>query len=178
MEESRIEITDRLRREGRWAEASKFKQAKFNQLKAEGIRGEERKDQAWDALELAFPPLPEPEPEEPKELEDFVGDFDLGAADLPLEMEWVANHPKLIDDTKAAKDYPEPPNAKALNMFHWAQGAKTKFFDKVMALMAEKHKKGKMDGDDDDGTAATLELCAKYEADIGYVRDETKGDDE
>jgi len=54
-------------------------------------------------------------------------------------------------------------------MLHWAMTNRTKFFELVIrnALKAHSDATGN-DGDIDDGTAATLELVAKYEADMGY----------
>jgi len=47
MNESKIDLTDRLRREGRWAEASKFKDAVVRELRAQGMRKTEAVEEAW-----------------------------------------------------------------------------------------------------------------------------------
>ena len=41
MNESKIALTDRLRREGRWAEASKFKDAALADFRAKGMKRDE-----------------------------------------------------------------------------------------------------------------------------------------
>jgi hypothetical protein len=56
--ESRIELTDRLRREGRDEEASLYRNQVREQLRAEGKTRKEAMEGAWEATRLAFPPLP------------------------------------------------------------------------------------------------------------------------
>lgn len=56
MNESKIELTERLRREGRWAEASKFKDMVLADCRAKGFKRDEASDAAWEAMERAFPP--------------------------------------------------------------------------------------------------------------------------
>lgn len=62
--ESKIAITDRLRREGRWDAASLFKDQVFEELRSAGIRGQQAKDTAWAEMARRFPPLPVVEPVE------------------------------------------------------------------------------------------------------------------
>ena len=57
MNESKIQLTHRLEREGRWPEASKFKD---DQIASHRSEGESRKDAqlaAWEEMELRFPPI-------------------------------------------------------------------------------------------------------------------------
>ena len=56
MNESKIALTERLRREGNWSEASKFKDDALRDLRAKGIKRDEASDAAWEAMEQAFPP--------------------------------------------------------------------------------------------------------------------------
>ena len=42
MNESKIELTERLRREGRWPEASKFKDAAVKDFRDKGMKRQER----------------------------------------------------------------------------------------------------------------------------------------
>jgi hypothetical protein len=58
MEESKIELTDRLRREGRWAEASARKEAIRTQLRAEGMSRAEANPEAWRRMAAEFPARP------------------------------------------------------------------------------------------------------------------------
>ena len=58
MNESKIGITERLRREGRWDEASKFKDEALKELRSNGMKRDEASESAWDAMEQAYPPTP------------------------------------------------------------------------------------------------------------------------
>jgi hypothetical protein len=58
MNESKIELTERLRREGRWAEASKFKDTVLAECRAKGFKRDEASEAAWEATEQAYPPKP------------------------------------------------------------------------------------------------------------------------
>ena len=61
MNESKVELMDRLRREGRWAEASKFKDTALADFRAKGMKRDEAGAAAWEAMEKAYPPSPEEE---------------------------------------------------------------------------------------------------------------------
>ena len=58
MSESKIELTERLRREGRWAEASKFKDETVKKLREGGMKRSDANEKAWEEMAQAFPPLP------------------------------------------------------------------------------------------------------------------------
>ncbi|MFZ1935394.1 MAG: hypothetical protein WCB27_21525 [Thermoguttaceae bacterium] len=72
--ESKIELNDRLRREGRWNEAAVWKDAKIKELRATGMKRAEAKEEAWRLMAERFPPLPKPEPDEDDD--DYGDDFD------------------------------------------------------------------------------------------------------
>jgi hypothetical protein len=55
--ESKIGLTERLRREGRWGEASKFKDEALKELRSKGMKRDEASEAAWEAMEQAFPPM-------------------------------------------------------------------------------------------------------------------------
>ncbi|MFZ1934209.1 MAG: hypothetical protein WCB27_13485 [Thermoguttaceae bacterium] len=74
MEESKIELHDRLRREGRWNEATVWKDAKIKELRATGMKRADAKEKAWRLMAEKFPPLPKPEPDEDDD--DYGDDFD------------------------------------------------------------------------------------------------------
>jgi len=65
MSESKIGLTERLRREGRWAEASKFKDETVKKLRGEGMKRAEAGEEAWRRMAEAYPPpaAPGPAPE-------------------------------------------------------------------------------------------------------------------
>jgi hypothetical protein len=56
--ESKIELTERLRREGRWAEASRLKDTALADFRAKGMKRDEAANAAWAAMAEAYPPLP------------------------------------------------------------------------------------------------------------------------
>jgi hypothetical protein len=58
MNESKIDLTERLRREGRWAEASKYKDEVVKKLRASGLKRCEAGEQAWQEMAEAFPQTP------------------------------------------------------------------------------------------------------------------------
>lgn len=57
MKESKIVLTERLRREGRWAEASKLKDTVLAECRNKGLKRDKASEAAWEAMEQAFPPL-------------------------------------------------------------------------------------------------------------------------
>ena len=59
MEESKIELTERLRAEGRWGEASRFKDEKLRELRSQGMTKAEAGEAAWEATAEKFPPQAE-----------------------------------------------------------------------------------------------------------------------
>ena len=56
MNESKVELMDRLRREGRWSEASKFKDTAMADFRAKGMKRDEAGAAAWEAMAEAYPP--------------------------------------------------------------------------------------------------------------------------
>lgn len=62
--EDRIDVCDRLRREGRWQEATGLRERIRRQLRAQGVSRSIAKDRAWDEMIAAFPPLAEQRDEE------------------------------------------------------------------------------------------------------------------
>ncbi|NLF06359.1 MAG: hypothetical protein GX594_00025 [Pirellulaceae bacterium] len=64
MQESKIELTERLRREDRWGEASKRKDEIIRLLRADGMKRAEASEEGWRRIAAEYPPLPEPEAEE------------------------------------------------------------------------------------------------------------------
>jgi hypothetical protein len=67
MNESKITLTDRLRREGRWDEACIFRDQKRREFRAAGMSKVEAREAAWEACAAAFPPLSLPAPESKRE---------------------------------------------------------------------------------------------------------------
>jgi hypothetical protein len=55
--ESKIALTERLRREGRWDAATKFKDDALRDFRSKGMRRDEASEAAWEAMEQAYPPI-------------------------------------------------------------------------------------------------------------------------
>ena len=60
--ESRIDATARLRREGRWDEATAFREAQRQRLRSEGLPRQKAVEAAWAAMVKKFQPLPPAKP--------------------------------------------------------------------------------------------------------------------
>jgi hypothetical protein len=64
--ESKIELTERLRLEGRWPQAALFKDETLRQLRSDGMTKADAAEEAWRRMAEKFPPLPDaqqiPEP--------------------------------------------------------------------------------------------------------------------
>lgn len=108
MDESKIGLTERLRREGRWAEASKFKDETVKKLRADGMKRAEAGEQAWQKMAEVYPRLPPPEPasepvagEAPRadtaEDEDMVARRLCDAAEQEVER-WQQKHGVVVPD--------------------------------------------------------------------------------
>ncbi|MFH1921528.1 MAG: hypothetical protein ABIP48_16815 [Planctomycetota bacterium] len=111
MDESKIDLTERLRREGRWAEASKFKDETVKKLRKEGLKRAEAGEQAWRKMAEVYPPLPAAEPipgtaAEDEQATDLAGDkltqLVCGAAEGEVERWQEKYGVTLLDDARAA----------------------------------------------------------------------------
>lgn len=58
MDESKIELTERLRRENRWEEASNFRETARADFRAKGMNRKEAAEAAWASTAESYPPLP------------------------------------------------------------------------------------------------------------------------
>ncbi|MBN2579525.1 MAG: hypothetical protein JXB10_11080 [Pirellulales bacterium] len=153
MIESKIELTERLRREGRWAEASKFKDTALKEFRSKGMKKAEASEEAWSAMEKAYPPLPTPvEPEHRNDVSDAEGRTAVlvGSSPLPAswgeipesapfdaEVEWVHQNRILVVE--------ERPSGKP--MLHWerAQSPAPSHGARGLMEFAATNRKGFMD---------------------------------
>ena len=113
MNESKIALTERLRREGNWSAASKFKDDALRDFRAKGMKRDEASDAAWEAMQQAFPPTAsvasttdiraeEPIDTRVQGLSEIPADWpQLPAnASLQVEISWVsANRLRVRDGT-------------------------------------------------------------------------------
>lgn len=98
MNESRIDLTDRLRTEGRWAEASQFKDQELRKLRGGGMPKSEASESAWEAMAEKYPPLPDAETAAVSVQIQGLADIPASWGDLPgnaslqAELAWVQSN--------------------------------------------------------------------------------------
>ena len=138
MDESKIELTHRLEREGRWSEASLWKDQHIASLRGEGMPRKEAQQAAWEALEKRFPPVESEEESSPLEA------FPEGLADLPdsstedfvKDALWV--YSRLGMANVKPSDAPSP---GAWSLLRWAKRNEDRFFEVIMPkVMAAKNR--------------------------------------
>jgi hypothetical protein len=142
-QESRIDATDRLRREGRWAEASLFRDATIKQLRADGICRTEASEAAWDRMLDKYPPLPQEESD--------AGLCDYPWPDTPAtpqrllaDIEWVY---RSLGEPMQPKD---APTSGAWGLWRWARQNPGHFFKNfLLRVMLGTPKKAQGEEDDD-----------------------------
>ena len=165
MQESKIELTERLRRDGRWSEASKRKDEIVQQLRAEGMTRNAAGEEAWRRTGDEFPPLlstadPKVEPErlDAAEEQRVVGPTVLPVAwgELPdsagfaAEVEWVhQNRVLVVEDRPAGKSIlhwdrarKPAPSYGAVNLMEYAATNLKGFMDILQKVV-------KLNGDSD-----------------------------
>ncbi len=129
MQGSKIALTERLRKECRWDEASRFKDEHIAKLRAEGKPRKEAQQAAWEALEKQYPPL-EAEPagsEEGAYPPDLIETGALGSSDFHDDARWVYQHIAVAD--VKPEDAPTP---GAWALLKWAKRNEDRFFEQVM----------------------------------------------
>ena len=127
MAESKITATDRLRREGRWEEASLWRDDMRKQLRAEGHTKAKANEASWQAMIEAFPPLST----SPDETSDTMELLDLdnydSQPDMSRDILWV--YENLARKGVAAKD---APGLGAWGLLQWARKFSNRFFEQVL----------------------------------------------
>jgi hypothetical protein len=107
MNESKIELTERLRRENRWGEASKFRETARADFRTKGMGRQEAVEAAWAAMAEAYPPLPEAtaEPASISVRVQGLGDIPESWGELPsntslqAELSWCqANRLRVVEE--------------------------------------------------------------------------------
>jgi hypothetical protein len=124
--ESKCIATDRLRREGRWAEASLWRDQKRTQLRAEGKTRTEANEAAWQAMIEEFPPLPPselPVGDHAVELLDIDPDSYDGQSGCAGDIGWVYTN---LSVKSAAPN--QAPSAGAWALLQWARRNSDRFF--------------------------------------------------
>lgn len=158
MAESKIAATERLRREGRWEEASAYREAERERFKAEGHKGA-ASEMAWTSMLERFTPLPVEElPSRPVgEAVEKMSDEDLDA----LLAKSGDGKPDFHADVMFAywnlENYrakpADAPSMGAWSVLQFARGNRNRFFEQVLPkALAKTHDEQEDDAPLDDLT--------------------------
>jgi len=133
--ESKIDLTHRLQREGRWPEASKFKDDRIASHRSEGTSRKDSQLAAWEEMEQKYPPIAEPS--ELLDPQDIPADsWEDSGVDFAGDAMWV--YSKLA----CAHILPEDaPSAGAWSLLQWAKGHKDRFYEQTMPKAIATRKK-------------------------------------
>ncbi len=145
MTESKIDLTERLRREGRWSEASKFKDAKLAEFRANGMKRTEAAEAAWTAMADAYPALAGAEPVAGSLEAKPTGAPPIPWSDLPTEANfddevlWVhQQYILIVEETPRGRIIhwgratTEPPSTGACSLARWAAENQTAFYKDLL----------------------------------------------
>jgi hypothetical protein len=134
MTESKIVATDRLRKEGRWEEASLWRDEKRKQLRADGQAKASSNEASWDAMRDQFPPIPQSDHAPAKgsstgglELVDAGSSDYNGQPDLVRDTLWT--YENLARRGVTPKD---APSLGAWSLLGWARESQDHFFEKML----------------------------------------------
>jgi len=138
MDESQIVATDRLRIEGRWEEASLYRDQMRKQLRAEGKSKAEAREASWAAMLVKFSPLPaevcgedESETEAAQaELAELVARTEGQEAFLVNDLHWA--YENYLDDSITPQD---APSRGAWMTMKFARSSPNKFMELVFGKL-------------------------------------------
>jgi len=145
--ESRSAATNRLHREGRWEEASIYRDNVRRELRAQKVPRTEANDRAWTAMIENFPPLAVPaqasvadaDPSIEEETIDFAALLERtkgNRPDLDRDALWAYEQLDVITATPDAA-----PSLGAWGLLKWARGNRNRFFEQVLPKVAASKKK-------------------------------------
>ena len=132
MTESKIDLTDRLRREKRWEEAAQYKDSTAKQLRDGGMKRGEANEAAWESMAEKYPPLAAPQEEESNQDLEFSAEQTAGLPPGSLEdfftdADWVYGNLE-----RGEVDPATAPSSGALALLKWATRNKNDFFGKIV----------------------------------------------
>ncbi len=129
MQESKATATDRLRREGRWNEASKFKDETIANQRREGMGRQDAQAAGWTAMLEKFAPAPNSG--ENGELATYdpatINLPDSSPASFLTDAFWVYNQLGKGSVTAA-----EAPSSGSWALLRWAKRNEDRFFEQIM----------------------------------------------
>jgi hypothetical protein len=135
MKESKIHATERLRQEGRWDEASAYRDEVRGRLRSEGMPKSEADEAAWEAMIERYAPIlaSEAEPEvtgldlDDADLDALAAKFDGQPADFSRDAQWTYEN---LDNRRAAPT--AAPSLGAWSMLKWARENRNRFFEHLL----------------------------------------------
>lgn len=138
MKESKSQLTNRLRREGSWEEASLFKDGEIRRLRSEGMKRAEAQAAAWEAMEERFPPqdVPMDSGEDGASWEEFAAVAPSTPDSFVRDGLWV--YERIAVKGVKPSDAPSP---GAWSLLQWARRNKSKFFDSILPKVLAAHQK-------------------------------------
>jgi hypothetical protein len=143
--ENRLQATERLRREGRWEEASAFKEVQRQALRAQGTPRSKANDQAWVNTIEKFSPSPlaegsldsaDPQGFDEAEIERLMLRADGAATDLTRDVEWAYANA----ENKAVRPG-DAPSPGAWSMLQFAKRDPGKFYSQLLPKVATPNKR-------------------------------------
>jgi len=144
--ESKSSATDRLRHEGRWEEASEFKDTLIVNLRDYGMKGTDAREAAWEVMIEKYPPILAVEVSESSSDEQLpdIGDdalerFSNTSHNLTRDILWV--YESLEDKRIQIED---APSLGAWSLLRWARDYRNRFFEQLLpkALASKKDEIG------------------------------------
>ena len=141
MIESKIVATDRLRQEGRWEQASLWRDEKRKQLREDGQTKAGSNEASWDAMLRQFPP---------SEYAPAAGSSTDGLELVDVGPDDYESQPDLVRDTlwvyenlvRKGVEAGDAPSLGAWSLLHWARQNKNRFFEQTLPkAMAIKEKR-------------------------------------
>jgi hypothetical protein len=149
-ESSKTETMERLRSDGRWSEASLWKDAKVKELRESGMKRTDATEEAWRLLEIEYPPLAiEPAGVTGRVVGTTalpIGWGDLSeSAPFATEVEWVHQNRVLVVEEKAAgrcvlhweRARQPAPSYGAVNLMEFAATNRKGFMDILQRVKPE-----------------------------------------
>lgn len=163
MQESKIEVTDRLRGEGRWEEASKYKDDAVKRLRAEGMPAKEAREAAWCEMSKKYQASDAPQESfAVSDLKDLDAAQITALANAPLDyagdVVWVYRH---MENPHVALT--DAPSLAAWGLLKYARGNKQRYYEVVLPKAIDSPSKSQATGksvanDDVEDDLATNEL--------------------
>ncbi|HBO43602.1 MAG TPA: hypothetical protein DD670_06670 [Planctomycetaceae bacterium] len=136
--ESKSTLMHRLRREGRWDAASRFRDVVRRELRAKGLKRAEAREKSWEAMAEQFPPLPESAEQanevvdEPRIDEAILEKFrHAGPPNLISDVFWVYEH---LEDRGVRPG--DGPSLGAWTMLCWARRRRNQFIEQLLPRAA------------------------------------------